>query len=138
MFAPCGLTSHLALVPSTVKLSRFEDLRVWQKARDLSLAVYSASANGRFARDLALRDQVRRASVSIMSNIAEGFERYSRTEFRNFLSIARGSAAEVRCQFHLAHRLGYISDADFAALYENCLEISRMLAKLRSTLLNQR
>jgi four helix bundle protein len=120
-----------------VKLAYFEDLRVWQKARDLSLAVYNASAGGRFARDPALRDQVRRAAVSIMSNIAEGFERYSRTEFRHFLSIARGSAAEVRCQLHLAHRLGYIAESDYATLNQSCLEISRMLAKLRSTLVDR-
>lgn len=133
-YAPFGLTSHQMLATSTVKLAHFEDLRVWQKSRDLSLAVYSASGDGKFARDPALRDQVRRAVVSIMSNIAEGFERYSRTEFRHFLSIARGSAAEVRSQLHLAHRLGYIPEAEYVALNESCLEISRMLAKLRSTL----
>jgi len=138
MFAPCGLTSHLPHVQSTVKVAHFEELYVWQKSRDLSLAVYSASADGKFARDPALRDQVRRAAVSIMSNIAEGFERYSRTEFRHFLSIARGSAAEVRCQLHLAHRLGYISEPAYSTLNTSCLEISRMLAKLRSTLAEKR
>jgi four helix bundle protein len=121
-----------------MKLAHFEDLRVWQKSRDLSLAVYSVSANGQFARDPALRNQVRRAAVPIMSNIAEGFERYSRNEFRSFLSIARGSAAEVRCQLHLAHRLGYISDQEYAALNESCFAVSRMLAKLRSTLIEKR
>jgi four helix bundle protein len=67
-----------------------------------------------------------------MSNIAEGFDRYSRTEFKQFLSIARGSASEVRSQLYLAHALGYISDADFAALHALCHEINRMLASLRS------
>jgi len=120
-----------------VKLSHFEDLHVWQKSRDLSLAVYRVSGDSRFARDPALRNQVRRAAVSIMSNIAEGFERYSRTEFRHFLSIARGSAAEVRCQLHLAHRLGYIAEPEYATPNQSCLEISRMLAKLRSTLVDK-
>jgi four helix bundle protein len=116
-----------------MKIAHFEDLRVWQKSRDLAVAVYEASAQGRFGKDPALRDQIRRAAISVMSNIAEGFERYSRPEFRNFLSIARGSVSEVRSQLHLANRLGYIADEGFQELHGNCLEISRMLAKLRST-----
>jgi four helix bundle protein len=82
-------------------VKRFEDLEVWRKAEDLAVAVYSACGMPPFARDFALRDQIRRASISVMSNIAEGFERYSRAEFRHFLSIARGSAAEVRLSFTL-------------------------------------
>ena len=116
-----------------MKIAHFEDLRVWQKSRDLALDVYRASSAGQFARDPTLRDQIRRAVVSVMSNIAEGFERYSRPEFRNFLSIARGSVSEVRSQLHLAHRLAYIPDEEFRALHQTCLEISRMLARLRAT-----
>ena len=116
-----------------MKLAHFEDLAVWQKSKRLSLAIYRITADGRFSRDYPLRDQIRRASVSIMSNIAEGFERYSRTEFRHFLSIARGSASEVRSQLHLAHELKYIPDSEFRALYDLCHEISRMLASLRSS-----
>ncbi len=66
-----------------------------------------------------------------MSNIAEGFERYSRPEFRHFLSIARGSASEVRSQLHLAHRLGYITESEFKELYKSCLEVSKLIAALR-------
>lgn len=117
-----------------MKIAHFEDLRVWQRSRDLAVAVYVASAQGAFGKDPALRDQIRRAAISVMSNIAEGFERYSRPEFRNFLSIARGSASEVRSQLHLANRLGYVPDDTFHQLHGTCLEISRMLAKLRSTL----
>jgi four helix bundle protein len=74
---------------------RFEDWLAWKKARALTAEIYRLSDVGGFRRDFALRDQVRRAAISIMSNIAEGHERYSRTEFKRFLSIVRGSAAEV-------------------------------------------
>ena len=94
--------------------------------------------SGSFARDFALRDQMRRAAVSVMSNIAEGFERYSRTEFRHFLSIARGSASELRSQLHLAHELGYLDQGQFSTLYQQCLAISRMLARLRAVTSNRK
>lgn len=115
-------------------ISRFEELIVWQRARTLTLAIYGASSAGEFARDFALRDQIRRAAISVMSNIAEGFERYSRADFRHFLSIARGSVSEVRCQLHLASELGYLPAADSAELHELCLEISRLLAALHRSL----
>ena len=114
------------------KIRRFEDLAVWQKARDLSVAIYQMTAQGQFGRDYELRSQIRRAAVSVMSNIAEGFDRYSRAEFRQFLSIARGSASEVRSQLHLALALGYITQPEFDQLNELCWEIARMLASLRS------
>ena len=120
-----------------MKIARFEDLLVWQKSRDLALAIYRVSNDGGFARDAALRNQIRRAAISVMSNIAEGFERYSRTEFRQFLSIARGSVSEVRSQLHLAHGLDYLPEPQFRELYEACLEISRMLAKLRAKVSNK-
>jgi len=88
------------------KVERFEDLQVWQMAHDLSVTIYSLTRNGAFPKDWGLRDQIQRASVSVMSNIAEGFERYSRQEFKQFLSIARGSCAEVRSQIQLAKSLG--------------------------------
>ena len=117
----------------SMRIARFEDLSVWRKAKELSLSVYRVTGTGTFARDFALRDLIRRASVSVMSNVAEGFERYGRNEFGRFLSIARGSASEVRSQLHLARDLGYLTAADFDVLYELCLEISRMLASLHSS-----
>jgi four helix bundle protein len=113
-----------------MRAARFEDLMVWRKAKELSLGVYRVTSQQPFARDHGLRTQVQRASVSVMSNIAEGFERYSRREFRRFLSIARGSASEVRSQLHLARELGYLSAEDAASLLGLCSEISRMLAAL--------
>jgi len=93
----------------------------------LTAETYRISSLGAFQRDFGLRDQMRRAAVSIMSNIAEGHERYSRTEFRRFLSIARGSAAEVRSQLYVALDLGYIDAVTFARLAKDCNEISRLI-----------
>ncbi len=113
-----------------MRVARFEDLAVWKKSKELSLGIYRMTNEGSFSRDFGLKDQIRRAAVSVMSNIAEGFEQYSRSEFRHFLSIARGSASEVRSQLHLAHELGYVPEPEFAAQLELCMEISRMLAAL--------
>ena len=115
-------------------ISRFEDLVVWQRARALTVAIYRASGNGAWGQDYALRDQIRRAGISVMSNIAEGFERYSRADFRHFLSIARGSVSEVRSQLHLAADLGYLPTTESSELHEDCLEISRLLAALHRSL----
>jgi four helix bundle protein len=117
-----------------MKTSRFEELLVWQKSRELALAVYRQTGDGRFVRDWGLRDQVRRAAVSVMSNIAEGFGRYSRAEFRRFASIALGSAAEVQSQLYLARDLGYLSEADHRAIDAQCVETIRMLVSLRISL----
>jgi four helix bundle protein len=115
-----------------MSVARFEDLAVWKKSKELSLGVYRVTNRGPFRYDRGLQGQIRRASVSVMSNIAEGCERYSRSEFRHFLSIARGSASEVRSQLHLARDLGYVPDADSTALLNLCMEISRMLAALHT------
>ena len=116
------------------KTTRFEQLEVWQKSRALAIEIYKMSSRGIFARDFGLRDQLRRAAVSVMSNVAEGFGRYTRPEFRRFIIIARGSAAEVQSQLYLARDLGYLSEAEHQDLNARCLEISRMLAALRTSL----
>ena len=84
------------------KIERFEDLIAWQKARELTAHIYQITSFGEFARDFGLRDQIRRASVSIMSNIAEGFERFNPNEFHPFLSISKASCGEVRSQLYVA------------------------------------
>src|SRR5687768_4327436 len=109
-----------------MRIARSEQLAVWKKAKDLAVNVYRTTGEGRFARDYSLRDQVRRAAVSVMSNIAEGFERYGPREFRHFVSIARGSASEVRSQIHLAKELGYLSPEEANNLSILCLDLSRM------------
>jgi len=98
------------------RIERFEDIKAWQAARDLVQAVYKTSGNGKFKTDFGLRDQIRRASVSVMSNIAEGFERGSDRELQRFLYIAKGSAGEVRSHLCVAMDLGYITSVQFSEL----------------------
>ena len=86
----------------------FEEIEAWKKSRELVRAIYQATSLGAFSTDYGLRDQIRRASVSIMSNIAEGFEREGTKEFVQFLSIAKASAGEVRSQLYVALDQGYI------------------------------
>ena len=90
------------------KVERFEDLIAWQKARQLTAEIYRVSAQDDFAKDFGLKDQIRRAAVSVMSNIAEGFDRALRSEFHQFLVIAKASCAEVRSQLYVALDVGYI------------------------------
>lgn len=94
-------------------IRQFEDIEAWQKARELTREVYAASSRGVFAKDYGLRDQIRRAAVSVMSNIAEGFERGGSGEFIQFLSIAKGSAGEVEAQLYVALDQAYVSKERF-------------------------
>jgi four helix bundle protein len=94
-------------------LTRFEELEAWQKARELTRAVYELARSHGFHDDRALRSQISRAAVSVMSNIAEGFEREGNAEFIQFLSIAKGSAAEVEAQLYVALDQGYVTQEQF-------------------------
>src|SRR5271169_4030857 len=107
---------------------QFEDLNVWQDARQLVVAVYSVSKVRAFNQDFGLRDQIRRAAVSTMSNIAEGFERGTRKEFVQFLNIAKGSNGEVRSQLCVAVDQKYIGEKEFNALRESSVTLSKKLA----------
>ena len=109
------------------KIEKFEDIDAWQKARELARAVYDISSKGELARDYGLRDQMRRAAASVMSNIAEGFERRGDTEFNRFLSIAKGSAGEVRAQLYIALDAGLISRKEFDHLYTLASDVSRLI-----------
>ncbi|MGI6303384.1 MAG: four helix bundle protein [Verrucomicrobiota bacterium] len=115
---------------------RFEDIEAWQKARELTKAIYAMSNDGQFARDFGLRDQIRRASVSIMSNIAEGFGRGGNKEFIQFLSTAKGSASEVQAQLYVAIDAGYINQDQFQKLYSETEATARMIAGLLRYLQN--
>ena len=110
------------------KIEHFEDLKSWQQGRELTRAIYRVSRTGEFARDYALRDQLRRACVSITSNIAEGFERGGDKEFTQFLSQAKGSAGEVRSQLYVAFDEGYLTEAQFDELRAIVLDVSRTIA----------
>ncbi|MBI4469529.1 MAG: four helix bundle protein [Acidobacteria bacterium] len=111
-------------------IRRFEDIEAWRRARELAREVYRHSKTGDFARDYGLRDQIRRASISVMSNIAEGFERSGRAEFVQFLKIAKGSAGEVEAQLYVALDQGYISPAEFDSLRSSAVESKRLIGGL--------
>ncbi|HET7625194.1 MAG TPA: four helix bundle protein [Verrucomicrobiae bacterium] len=110
------------------KVTRFEDLMSWQKARELNRLIYDCSRNGAFAKDFALREQIRRASISVMSNIAEGFERGGDKEFMQFLSNAKGSCGEVRAQLYAALDQHYLDDFEFQKLHGISIEVSRLIS----------
>ncbi len=105
---------------------RFEDIQAWQKAREVTRMIYEVTAEVRFAGDYGLRDQTRRASVSIMANIAEGFGRHSDKEFANFLNMAHGSVSEVQSHLYIALDSNYIDQTAFTKLNNLLDEISRM------------
>ena len=109
-------------------IERFEDIKAWQAARELVSAVYRVSGRGKFEKDFGLRDQIQRASVSVMANIAEGFERSSDREFHRFLYIAKGSAGEVRSHLFVALDLGYISAEEFSDLRTKSEEVAKSLS----------
>ena len=108
----------------------FEEIDAWKKARELTRRVYDITAKGAFARDYALRDQLRRASVSVMSNVAEGHGRGGRKEFLQFLSMAQGSTNEVCSHLYVALDQGYIDDSEFRLLTELAQEIARLIGGL--------
>jgi len=114
----------------------FEEIRAWQIGHKLVLRIYGISNQTPFAKDFALRDQIRRASVSIVSNIAEGYDRNGNREFLQFLSMAKGSAAEVRTHLYIARDLGYIEDGLFKELLACVSEVGRLLGALMSYLKN--
>jgi four helix bundle protein len=111
-------------------LTDFEELKCWQQARSLTNQVYVISRLGAFARDFSLRDQIRRAAVSVMSNIAEGFERGGTNEFLHFLSIARGSVAEVRSQLYVALDEGYVDQPTFEQIMDTARSTGRLISGL--------
>jgi len=121
-----------------MKVDRFEDLVAWQRARELTRQIYLLSKKGHFSKDFGLRDQIQRASVSIMSNLAEGFERGSRSEFHQFIVIAKASCAEVRSQLYVATDVGYITKEEFDCVSNLAIEVSRIIGGLRVSIQKQR
>ena len=112
------------------KIEKFEDIESWKLAREITKLIYMASSAGNFSRDFALVNQIRRASISILSNIAEGFERGGNKEFLNFLAIAKGSCGEVRAQLYVALDQNYIDEKRFKEISSKLSEISRMISGL--------
>ena len=109
-------------------IRRFEDIEAWKKGRELAKDIYAATDKGKFAKDYGLKDQIRRAAVSIMANVAEGFDANSDDEFVRFLSYALRSAAEVQSHLYVAADQGYISKDEFTQLYDQATEAKKLLS----------
>jgi four helix bundle protein len=116
-------------------MKTFENLEAWQMAKKLAVQIYQVF---RSCRDYGFRDQICRSAMSISSNVAEGVERNSPGEFRNFLGVAKGSAGELRSQLILANDLGYIPQEDFQSLLEQSVRVSQMLGGLIRSIQNGR
>jgi four helix bundle protein len=120
------------------KISKFEDIIAWQKALELSNLIYSHSNKDNFAKDFGLRDQMRRASVSVVSNIAEGFEREGNNQFIYFLLVAKASAGELRAQLYIARNQKYITKQEFEILNTKVLEVSKTISGFITYLRSQK
>ncbi|MFA6427925.1 MAG: four helix bundle protein [Candidatus Buchananbacteria bacterium] len=114
-----------------MRIEKFEDIYAWQKGRQLVIEVYRLTED---SRDYSFRDQLRRASISVMNNIAEGFERNTNQEFKHFLYIAKGSCGEVRSMLYLTLEFNYFTTEQFNKVYSLSVEISRLLAGLIKSL----
>lgn len=114
-----------------MKINQFEEITSWQKSKELILEVYKIFKNNR---DYSFKDQIQRCAISIINNIAEGFERSGNKEFKYFLFMAKGSYGEFRSMLYLAVELKYISKEEFEKLHQLSLEISRLISGLIKTL----
>lgn len=118
-------------------ITRFEDVEAWKRARELTRVVYQLTAKGEWAKDFGLRDQIRRAAVSAMSNVAEGFERRGNVEFARFLSMAKASAGEVRSQLYVALDLDYIGEEQFKSAFKLAESTSALIGAFVAYLRNK-
>jgi four helix bundle protein len=115
-------------------ITRFEEIEAWKTARELTRMVYAFTEQGKFAKDFGLKNQIQRASVSVMSNIAEGFESRSQPQFLEYLGRAKASAGEVRCQLYVAIDLQYITQEEFRLVFDIADKSSRQLARFMNYL----
>jgi four helix bundle protein len=115
-------------------ITRFEEIEAWKTARELTRMVYGLTDQGHFTRDFGLKNQIQRASVSIMSNIAEGFESRTQAQFLGYLGHAKASAGEVRCQLYMAMDLKYLTEEQFKQVFELADKSSRQIARFMSYL----
>jgi len=110
-----------------MKIEKFEDIEAWKKGRELAKDIYAVTGKGEFARDYGLKEQIRRAAVSVISNVAEGFSRQTDKEFVQFLHIAKGSTSEVQSQLYIALDLCYVSQEEFDNLYKQADEVGSLI-----------
>ena len=119
------------------EIRTFEDLEAWKTGRELTKTIYSLTQKNLFSRDFGLADQIRRAAVSVMTNVAEGFERGSNKDFVKFLFIARGSSGEVRSLLYVALDQNYITEKEFKTTHNLCIQTSRIIWGLIKNLRNK-
>ena len=115
-------------------ITRFEEIEAWQTARELTKMIYLMTDQGNFSRDFGLKDQIRRASISVMSNIAEGFESQTHQQFIRYLGIAKASGGEVRSQLYVSRDMNYLTEEQFAAIFRIVEKASRQIARFISYL----
>ncbi|MCB9799179.1 MAG: four helix bundle protein [Candidatus Omnitrophica bacterium] len=120
------------------KIEKFEDLIAWQKARELTKLIYQMTKHEKLSKDFGLTNQLQRSAVSVMANVAEGFERGNRGEFHQFLVIAKGSCAELRSLIYVALDAGYIAKQQFFLIHELTEEVGKIIGGLRSSVAKQR
>jgi four helix bundle protein len=111
-------------------IKSFEEIEAWKGARELTRKIYALSNKGNFSKDLGLKSQIRRSAVSVMSNIAEGFESETQGTFIRYLNVAKGSAGELRSQLYVARDQAYITNTCFYSLCDQSKKISSQIAKL--------
>ena len=111
-----------------IKIQKFEDMKVWQEARTLVNQIYKSTSKQKFSKDFGLRDQIQRAAVSVMSNIAEGYERDSNKEFIRFLLYSKGSVGEVRSLLYIAQDISYLTEEEFSKHYESAISIIKQIS----------
>lgn len=115
-------------------IKKIEDIQAWQKARQLIVKIYKLTSQGDWSKDFGFKDQIRRAAVSIACNIAEGYAKETKADFKRYLSIARGSASEVKTQLYIALDLNYLNEKDFKVIYKEIDEVSAMITGLMNYL----
>jgi four helix bundle protein len=117
-------------------ITRFEDIKAWQEARRLTHQIYSITGKGAFTKDFGLKDQIQRAAVSTMANIAEGFDCDSNAEFSRFLGFARRSAAEVQSLLYAALDIGYINEGEFRSCYDQAAKAKALIGGFKKYIYN--
>jgi len=125
-----------AIEVSMATITRFEDIEAWKTARALTRMVYAFTEQGKFSKDFGLKNQIQRAAVSMMSNIAEGFESRTQPQFLEYLGRAKASAGEVRCQLYVAIDLQYITQEEFNQVFDLADKSSRQIARFMNYLEN--
>lgn len=121
-----------------MKITKFEDLQIWQEARSIVVLIYKLTSTPKLNKDFGLKDQMQRAAVSIMNNIAEGFERNSNKEFIRFLIFAKGSAGEIRSLIYVTLDLNIVTEIEFKSLHDSSVLLIKKISSLIKYLKSQK